>query len=196
MTDTYITLSELKTALNISDSVDDAALSSVLTSAAAAVSGYCDRYFGQVGTIGTPVARMFAAHSVSVQVDDLVSFSNAEIDYSGDATDFTAVGTAAFLAQPVNAATLEPARPYTSLRPRGVQLPGPDGWVRITGVWGWPSVPQPIKEATLLQAVRLFKSKDVPLGIVGGMDAAPMRLGAGLHPDARVLCEPFVRTDI
>lgn len=198
MTDTYITLNELKAALNIgtADTVDDTALTSVMASAAGAVTAYCDRYFGKVGSIGTPVARLFPPTGGAVQIDDLVSFSNVEIDYSGDATDFTAAGTAAFLPLPVNAATMDPARPYTSLRPRGVQLPGAEGWIKVTGVWGWPAVPAAIKDATLLQAVALFKSKDVPTGIVGGMDVAPMRLGTNLHPTARVLCEPFVRTSI
>lgn len=193
---TYITLNELKSALNIDDSVDDSALSAALTSAAGAVTAYCDRYFGQTGTIGTPVTRMYRPDDRRVFTDDLVSYTAVEYA-DADAASWTSIGTASVIAMPANAATLEPAHPYTSLHAiSSAEWPDADGWVRITGVWGWPAVPPQIKQATLLQAVRLATSRSVPLGIVGGMEAMPMRLGAGLHPDARVLCEPYVRTNL
>lgn len=195
---TYITLNELKTALNIgtADTVDDDALTAAMSAAAGAVTAYCDRYFGQTGTIGTPVARMYHPDDRVVYTDDLVSFSAVEYA-DADAQDWTSIGTAVVTPLPPNAATLEPAHPYTALRAQSTAgWPDDDGWVRITGVWGWPEVPSQIKQATLLQAVRLATSRSVPLGIVGGMEAMPMRLGNGLHPDARVLCEPYVRTNL
>lgn len=198
MTDTYITLTELKTALNIgtADTVDDTALTAVMSAAAGAVTSYCDRYFGQTGTAGTPVARMFQPTGREVYTDDLVSFS--AVEYAGaDADSWETIGTANVTPTPVNAATLDPAHPYTGLRAKSTaSWPTSDGWVRITGVWGWPAVPSAIKQATLLQAVRLATSRSVPLGIVGGMEAMPMRLGSGLHPDARVLCEPYLKTNL
>ena len=198
MTDTYITLAELKGALSITslDTTEDAALNSVLSSAAGAVTAYCDRYFGQVGTDASPVARIFPTVGRLVLIDDLVSMFDVELDSSGDGDTYATLGTAAVVALPLNADTLDPARPYTSLAAKTSTSFPAGSCARVTGVWGWPAVPAPIQDATLLQAVRLYSSKNVPLGIVGGMDVSPMRLGTGLHPDARQLCEPYVRTNL
>jgi hypothetical protein len=198
VTDTYITIAELKGALSITstDTTEDLALTSVLTSAAGAVTAYCDRYFGQVGTIGTPVARIYPTDGSHALIDDLVSFTEVELDGSGDGDSYTTIGTAAVVPMPLNAATQDPARPYTSIKAKSYTSFPEGSYVRLTGVWGWPAVPSAIKDATLLQAVRLYSSKNVPLGIVGGMDVSPMRLGTGLHPDARQLCEPYVRSNI
>lgn len=195
---TYITLEEFKFALNITDSVEDVALSGVLSSAARAVDAYCDRYFGQQGTAGVPQTRIFHPVGRLVEIDDLVTLTDVETDGTGNADTFTSIGATAVLTLPVNAAQQSPARPYTALQAKTTaSLPAEYGWVRVSGVWGWPEVPQQIKDATKLQAIRLYKSKDVPLGALGGADMMGiLRLQSSLHPDARLLCDPFVRTNI
>lgn len=193
---TYITLDEVKAALNIpsDDSSEDSALSGILASAARAVDAYCDRFFGQTATA---TARMYQPYGRVVITDDLVSISAVEYDPSEDGDTWTAISTSDVALGPANAATMSPARPYTSVRAKsGASWPSEYGWVRITGVWGWPAVPQQIKDATLKQAVRLYVSKDVPLGVIGGADTMSFRLPGGLHPDARLLCDPFVRVAI
>lgn len=199
MATTYALLDDVKDALRISDSNDDVVLAGVIESASRAIDQYCDRYFGQTGTTGSPVQRLYRATATrQVLIDDLVTLTDLEVDYSGYAETFTSLGATSVLKQPVNAATLVPAQPYTALlaKPSAV-LPAAPGWVRVSGVWGWPAIPQQIRDACVLQTVRLFKSRDVPLGVMGGSDMlAPMRLPGGLHPDARILCEPFRRVGI
>ena len=199
MASTYALLDDVKDALRISDTNDDVVLAGVIESASRAIDQYCDRYFGQTGTEAVPVQRLYRATGTrQVLIDDLVTLTDVEVDYSGYAETFTSLGATSVVKQPVNAATLVPPQPYTVLlaKPSAV-LPLPPGWVRVSGVWGWPAIPQQIRDACVLQSVRLFKSRDVPLGVMGGSDMlAPMRLPGGLHPDARILCEPFRRLGI
>ena len=197
MADVYAELAAVKDALRITDTdtQDDVTLSSVMESASRAIDAYCDRYFGQLGTVAAPVTRLYRASNRRVHIDDLVTLTDVAVDYSGYAETFTSLGASSVLTQPVNAATMRPPWPYTELlaKPSAV-LPAMPGWVRVSGVWGWPAVPQQIVDACVLQSVRLFRSRDVPLGIIGGAaDLGVMRLPGGLHPDARLLCEPYRR---
>jgi hypothetical protein len=198
MTATYALLEDVKDALRITDDVDDLVLAGVVESASRAIDKYCDRYFGQTGTQAAPVHRLYRARSQQVMIDDLVTLTDVGVEYSGFAETFSSLGANSVLKQPVNADTENPTRPFTSLLAKpGTVLPPPPGWVRVTGVWGWPTVPPQIRDACVLQTVRLFKSRDVPLGVMGGADMmGAIRLPGGLHPDARQLCEPFRRFGI
>lgn len=198
MTATYALLEDVKDALRITDDVDDLVLAGVVESASRAIDKYCDRYFGQTGTQAAPVHRLYRARSQQVMIDDLVTLTDVGVEYSGFAETFSSLGSNSVLKQPVNADTENPTRPFTSLLAKpGTVLPPPPGWVRVTGVWGWPTVPPQIRDACVLQTVRLFKSRDVPLGVMGGADMmGAIRLPGGLHPDARQLCEPFRRFGI
>ena len=195
MAATYALLEDVKDALRISDDHDDVVLAGIIQSASRAIDQYCDRYFGQTGTTASPVQRQYRSRSGVVLVDDLVTLTDVEVDFSGFANTFTSLGASSVIKQPVNAATMVPAQPYTVLLAKpGTTLPPVPGWIRVSGVWGWPEIPQQIRDACVLQSVRLFKSRDVPLGVVGGNDMmGALRLPGGLHPDARILCEPFRR---
>jgi hypothetical protein len=198
MATTYALLDDVKDALRISDDHDDVVLSGVIESASRAIDRYCDRYFGQTGTEAAPVQKLYRARSGMVLIDDLVTLTDVEVEYAGFAETFNTLGPNSVIAQPVNAATMTPAHPYTVLTAKpSTVLPPMPGWVRVSGVWGWPSVPQQVRDACVLQSVRLFKSRDVPLGVMGGTDMmGAIRLPGGLHPDARILCEPFRRMAI
>lgn len=194
----YTDLASVKLALQLSttDSVDDARINALMAVASREVDQYCDRYFGQVGTLEEPQARLYRARTRSmVFIDDLVSVSDVAVDYTGYAQTFTSLGASSVIPLPVNAQQTAQPSPYTALQaiPSTVFAVGP-GWVQVTGVWGWPEVPKAVKQATLLQTLRLFKTTDVPLGLVGGADSlGVLRLPQGLHPDARMLLEPYKR---
>ncbi len=65
--------------------------------------------------------------------------------------------------------------------------------VQVTARWGWPSVPTPIKQATIIQAAMVFEAKGAPAGLMGSPDVGQTRFPTGLHPQARMYVEPFVR---
>ena len=61
MATTYALLDDVKDALRISDDHDDVVLAGIIESASRAIDQYCDRYFGQTGTTGSPVQRLYRA---------------------------------------------------------------------------------------------------------------------------------------
>lgn len=79
--------------------------------------------------------------------------------------------------------------PFTSLH-RTSQWLAVDR-VRVTARWGWPEVPQAIQEATLIQALRLYKRKDSPEGVLGSAEWGTVRVSR-LDPDVAKLVERYV----
>ncbi|HWB37490.1 MAG TPA: hypothetical protein VHA75_15850 [Rugosimonospora sp.] len=63
--------------------------------------------------------------------------------------------------------------------------------VRITAHWGWPSVPEAVHEATLIQANRLFKRKDSPEGVMGTAEWGVIRLSR-VDPDVQALIQHLI----
>ena len=71
------------------------------------------------------------------------------------------------------------------------------GWVptsgrlRVTARWGWPAVPDQVVEAAKLLAVRLYRRKDSPQGVLGSSEWGVTRVSA-VDPDVEALICPFV----
>lgn len=121
-------------------------------------------------------------------VDDIGSTTGLVVETG--ATTFTAVtGTVEY--RPENA--IVRGRAITSLMtPTGVWPTDPFTRVRVTARWGWPAVPPRVKEATLLQAARLFERRNSPQGFVGSSDwgLASVRKA---DPDYSALISQFVK---
>jgi hypothetical protein len=90
--------------------------------------------------------------------------------------------------------------PYTRIRAVGDYLfPtlnanfGLEALVQLTAVYGWPSVPEPITQAVIIQASRIFKRYDSPLGVAGFGDLGAIRVTRALDPDVAQLVEPYRR---
>lgn len=80
-------------------------------------------------------------------VDDLVSVSALEIDTNRDGTYATDLSASDYELTPRNAAVGAEPGPYTAieLTSNGSQWAWSPGInVKVTGIWGWPSVPEPI----------------------------------------------------
>ena len=63
--------------------------------------------------------------------------------------------------------------------------------VKVTGTFGWQAVPDPVKFASIIQASRLFKRLESPLGVAGVSDIGIMRVGANIDGDVAQLINPF-----
>jgi hypothetical protein len=63
--------------------------------------------------------------------------------------------------------------------------------VKVTGTFGWATVPDSIKFATIIQASRLFKRLESPLGVAGVSDMGIMRVGSNIDGDVAQLINPF-----
>jgi hypothetical protein len=189
----YASVEELKSRLDIttSDAARDADLLDCLLAASRTVDGLTVRTFGQSAS----EARTFTAGFADLlPVDDLVSLTTVEADEDGDRVYETSWSATDYDLDPENAAAR--GEPYTSLRvtPMGTRnFPAGRRGVRVTGVWGWPAVPEAVREATLVLAIRLFKRRDAPLGVIAVGDAsAAIRLPA-VDPEAALMLAPYRR---
>jgi hypothetical protein len=194
ITNGYATLAETKAALRISDAIDDTLLEMAIESASRLIDGYASRNFYSSGT----ATRYYVAdNEFVVQVDDLANGTvtvrsseqgNGLFDVTWDTDDYQL--------EPLNAVLDGQAWPFTSIRAIGDYLwpiEGGEALVQITGTWGWPAVPIAIKQACIIQASRIYKRLDSPLGVAGFGDLGAIRVSRNLDPDVEQLVMPYKR---
>lgn len=192
----YATLSEVKAALRISDEIDDSLLSASIEAASDWIDGWCDRSFSKATATRdyVPTGRMDP-----LIVDDLVSVTSIKIDEDLDRGFVTTLAEIDYQLEPVNGrAAGRGSWPYTRIRPQE------DGYwpiafedratVRVTGVFGWDAVPTAVREATILQASRLYTRLSSPLGVVSFGDMGAVRVSRFADPDVELLLAPYRRT--
>lgn len=190
ITNGYASLNEVKAALKIIDGLDDSQLEMAIESASRLIDGYAGRYFYNAGT----ATKNFAADDQWVtQIDDLQSITElATTNQIGD--NYTAWSATDYQLEPLNGRVDGLTSPYTRIRAVNQYVfPFYNGQalVKVTGVWGWASVPIAIKQATILQASRIFKRLDSPLGVAGFGDMGVVRVGSRLDPDVQHLVDPY-----
>ena len=189
----YAQLEDLKSLLRIpaSDTVDDAQLSRAIEAASRRIDGACDRIFYQEPTTS---ARVYDATNLSsVSIDDVSTIAGFSVRVD-DGFDYNTiiVNNVDFRIEPLN--NLAKGLPFyrlvslSGVFPRSTVRPG----VQVTARWGWPSVPNPIRDATLLMAGRLFKRGDSLLGVAGFSDMGVITV-RGVDPDVDHLIQPFRR---
>jgi hypothetical protein len=191
----YTTVYELKNAIGISDGVDDLKLGAAVTAASAWIDSYCGREFVQASGTATrtyiPTGRLDA-----LAIDDATSIVTVSIDDGLDNTFSETLTTDDYQPQPVNLTTGGIGWPYSSL------LPIEDGYwplargratVRVEATFGWQDTPIQIRQAAVLQASRLFKRFDSPLGVAGFGDLGVIRISKFVDPDVEMLLAPFRR---
>ena len=187
----YASLDDIKAALRITDNVDDTLLSGSLESASRLIDGYCGRFFYNAGT----ATKTFSPNSYNhVWVNDLQSVTTIKVStYQIGLFDATLAATD-YQLEPLNGEASGIQTPYTSIRAIGnYSFPefGEIASVEVTGTWGWSEIPGTIQTATVIQASRLFKRLDTPLGVAGFGDMGAVRVGRGLDGDVAQLCDPY-----
>lgn len=194
ITNGYASLNQVKTALRISDSVDDSLLEMAVESASRLIDGYCGRSFFSQGT----AVRVYSPDNpYVVQIDD-ISSGTVTVKTSSDADmnfDITWKSTDIQL-EPLNGRTEGQAWPYTRIRAVGDYLWPSDEYgeatVQLTATFGWPGgVPTNVTQAAVIQASRIFKRLDSPLGVAGFGELGAIRVSRGLDPDVAQLVEPY-----
>jgi hypothetical protein len=190
ITNGYATLSEVKSSLRITDNFDDTLLETAIESASRMIDGYTARTFSNAGT----AVRYYAAtDAINLIIDDAISVSEvASTDEVGDT--YTVWTSTDFQLEPLNSRSDGLYMPYTGIRAVNTYtwpVVDQQALCRITGVWGWASIPIAIKQATIIQSSRLFKRLDSPLGIAGFGDIGAIRVGRYLDPDVEQLAMPY-----
>lgn len=185
---TYATLTQLKSRLRITDTVDDDELQSTLATAARRVDDDCGRRFWQDLTASSRTYR--PTHPTLLLVDDISTSPDLVVEVGRGAT-WTAVDLDDVDFLPENA--VADLRAIEILeRAAGVWPLFGSTRVRITARWGWPVVPEPIVNATLIMASRLSRRRDSPEGILGNSDFGPLRVSR-YDADYDNLIHPYVK---
>ncbi|HVB27378.1 MAG TPA: head-tail connector protein [Mycobacteriales bacterium] len=195
----YCSAEELKSRLRITGSTDDSEIALAVAVASRAVDGYCDRYFYRAADTRTYVPRDL----YETRITDLVSVTSLATDPAGTAPQGAAFPVSwpagSFQLLPYNPVHLGEQWPYTRIRAvGGLTFP----WViplllmrmdrvQVTGVFGWPQVPQAVRTASLITAAEIFRMKGVPsAGEVLGEHAIAI---VGANPVAGTLLAPYQR---
>lgn len=194
---TYATLNELKGYLSMgtADALDDAQLNDALSSASDLIDGYCGRSFAAAGT--ATATRVYAPQSSGyVAIDDAAEVTAVATSSNLDGTYDTDWDAADWQSEPLNGVLAGKAWPVTTVRAIGTKRfrVCVAASVQVTARFGWSATPAPVKQATLIQASRLFKRSGATLGITGNAETGLMRVTGSMDSDAARLLLPFRRS--
>lgn len=191
ITNGYCTLAELKAACRITDNSDDTLLENCVESASRRIDGFCNRFFYQQSA--TTVLR-YAANLYFVTVPDLVSVTQLATDDAGDGAFSTVWQSTDYQLEPLDRGLQ--SRPATAIRAVAgktfplFSVPRRPG-IRIVGTFGWSAIPDDIRDACVILAMRHFARFNSPLGVAGFGEMGAVTVRA-VDPDVRDLLSPYV----
>ena len=200
----YATRNQVKAALRIgtADTLDDDLIDNCVGAASRLIDGYCNRRFWQTGTAE---ARVYQAEdSFYCSIDDIAGTAlTLKTSSQSDGTFDVTWKVSDYQLEPLNGNLDGLTWSYDKIRAVGDYLfptvnanYGEQALVQVTAVFGWPSVPEPVTQATIIQASRIFKRYDSPLGVAGFGDLGAIRVSRFLDPDMAQLVEPYRRMRI
>jgi len=162
---------------------NDDALTASLSAAEDAVRAYCGRSFEKQTTA---TARQFPVFGSTAWVDDIYDASGITVETRVSGGTYET--TDAYELQPINARMH--GRPWVYTH---IVLEEPADRVRVTALWGWDSIPEPVQQATKIRAHRLYRRKDSPEGVAGFDEFGAVRLSGREDPDFIRLLGPYRR---
>src|SRR6185369_12138074 len=158
MASDYISLTEFKVTAELAQTnFADYDAQRAITSASRGIDEYTGRFFYQSGTAQQMVYEWCGGPCI--EVDDIVTLGTVTVDYNRDGVyETTWTQGTDFLIAPYNAAFT--SKPYEELEllpnaryHRPIPYPA---LVKVTATFGWPEVPEPVKQATSILAARLL----------------------------------------
>jgi hypothetical protein len=194
----YATLSDVKAAARITDTIDDGLLEIAIESSSRDIDAYTERVFYSTGA--TAVARVYIPQDIYlVETDDIISVTTLKSDSTGNGTFDVTWAASDYQLEPLNGRAGGIDTPATRIRaigdylwpvyePRNVN--SNQASVQVTGVFGFASIPAAIKQATILASLRAYKRFESPSGVLGFSDTGVVRIGR-LDPDVMRLIEPY-----
>lgn len=178
----------VKDALRVTDSLDDSLIEMSIEAASREIDAYCQRVF--YSTTDTRVYR--ADNPYLLEIDDLISVTT--IKTSTNTSWDTTWGTSDYQLEPTNGISGGLTQPFTRVRAIGTQTfpVMPQVTVQIAGSFGWSAVPMDVQLASVIQAQRLFKRFDSPLGVLGMTDIGVIRVSR-VDSDVQALLAPYMK---
>lgn len=204
VTNGYASLAELraKLAFGAANTASDTQLEQIIEASSRWIDRYCNRRF-----YGAAETRYYTAQEIGeLEIDDLTSLSALKTDEDGDGTYETTWSASDYsLRYGHNYNAALDGKPYTSIQVseasgrefpvairKGVLVQGVFGYVASTTAA--TGCPDPVHDAALLVAERIYKRKDAPLGVAGplALGAQPVRITSlTVDPDIKALLDPY-----
>ena len=201
ITNGYATKNQIKAALRIgtADTVDDDLIDNCAGAASRLIDGFCNRKFWAVGSATVRVYQ--AEDSFFCSIDDISGTAiTLQTSTNADGVFDTTWSPTDWQLEPLNGNLDGIEWAYDKIRAIGDYLfptvnanYGEQALVKVTANFGWPYVPETITQATIIQASRIFKRYDSPLGVAGFGDMGAIRVSRALDPDVAQLVEPYRR---
>lgn len=192
----YTTAAIVKGAIGITNTTQDGNIGLAITAASRLIDKHCGRTFAVAGT-ATTSRTYYADSAVLCTIDDVASATDLVVETRGSITDaWVTVPASAYQLEPLNGMRNGLVWPYTMIRlATGNVFPklGKDALVRVTAVFGWADVPGEIQQACLIQAMRLLKRAESPMGVLGMTDVGVVTVSRGLDSDVAILLDDYVR---
>ena len=189
----YCSLQDVKSALRLTDSVDDGLLEKAIESASRRIDGYTGRFFYK--TAATAI-NLYPINEYLLRMPEDLANSTVtiKIDTNADGTYATTLTQGVdYILEPTDAALR--GYPYVHARMVGgatfpLYVTPSFPTVQVTAQWGWNAVPADVSQACVLLAMRQFARLNAALGVVGFADMA-LQVRA-VDPDVRDLLNQYV----
>jgi hypothetical protein len=170
--DTYVTLSELKLYMGLSNETQfDAVLTDALESVSEEIELFCFRQFNDAGSA---TARQYSAvNGRTLFVDDFSTITGLVIktDEDDDGVFEKTLASTDVEIHPIGGIRYGMTGwPFVKIRAVGSDVFPTSGrrtQIEVTARWGWAAVPDPVKQACKILAAKTHQLKDAPLGVAG-----------------------------
>lgn len=205
----YITLPEYKRYLTIKDPdiTDDQDLPFDITAASRSVDKCCsERYNGmgsrrQFGKVDAPEARFYTPRWDNdllrwvIEIDDIDDVTGLVVQVDTGNDDVYESTITQYVMRPKNA--LARKRVYTQIAISTLSIVQPTYFpdsAKVTGLWGWTTVPTTVKRATFIQAHRFTKRRQSPMGTTGSpQKGTEKQLIENVDPDIEQMLKSYVK---
>jgi len=164
------------------------------------VEKHTGRQFHKTDTSGSPTAsaRYFGPVGDIVSITDCYSVTSIAVDYLDTATTYTTLTAAQYQLLPMDGRDdLLGSVPYIQIRQTQYAVWPTEYYrerpVKVTGLWGWSSVPVEVKRATAILAQDLLRDSETNYGGLQVDAQNGVVLGSRVPSRALLLLEPFRR---
>lgn len=196
ITNGLCSLADVKSAMRITDNLDDSSLELAVETASRQIEAYCNRRFS---ADAAATSRVYAAQSAwLLEVDDIYTTTGLVIATGTVVGSYVTTWQASdYQLEPLNGIFNAQSWPYTRIRSiASLTFPMDYGMalVQVTARWGWAAVPTAVRLAAIRQAQHIFASRDLPLGATAFGETGILRIGReAMHPEARQLLQDYVK---
>ncbi len=195
----YVDKDDLKAYIGLTGTAQDNNIDTAIDSASRLIDSVCGRKFSQDESV---VVKTFTPKSsIYLDTPDISTTTGliVKTDDNDDGTfETTLTLNTDYIVEPTNPRVIkitggttyyEPYNKITILDTRSSERFDPTikNNIEITAKWGYSAVPEDIKTATLIQALRYFKRKDTPFNTYGDINTGVSELFSRLDPDVQTI---------